>query len=525
MYRNLRGIQSVARVILFLPFVLCGQVNVLTANYDNNRTNSNLQETVLTTSNVHPGGFGKLGVFPVDGLIYAQPLYITGVNIPGQGLKNVLYVATMHDSVFAFDADATGSPAPLWHVNFGQSVPPSVFDCWDFDSEMGILSTPVIDPSRNAIFVVSDTFENSVPVFRLHALDLADGHEKLGGPVEIKATVSGYGDGNQNGVVILDPVQHIQRPGLLLLNDRVYVAFGSHCDQYPYHGWIVSYDASNVQEPNVIFNVTPNSGSGSIWQSGRGLAVGSDGNIYVATGNGYYDGETEFAQSFIKLSSSLALLDWFAPADWQELSDVDHDVGSLGPVLVPDQDLLIGGDKDGNLYVVNRQNMGHLGVDGVASPQIFPAVGKNGIFDIALWDHETGPITYVIENGNWTAAFRIVGGHLETNPFSKTDVTSDYPFQGMTVSADGSKPGTGILWMTTGDHFYKPGIPGTLHAFDALDLNRELWNSDMNPRGDPPGVFAKFVSPTVVNGHVYVPTFSNQVAVYGLISRQTPKHR
>jgi hypothetical protein len=513
-------------MLLLFPAALCGQVNVLTANYDNNRTNANLNETVLTTGNVGPGTFGKIGAFPVDGLIFAQPLYAAGVDIPGKGAKNVLFVATMHNSVFAFDADAPASTTPLWQVNFGPSVPPSVFNCWDFDTEMGILSTPAIDPSRSAIYVVSDTFENGVPVFRLHALDFSGGHEKLGGPVEIKAAVNGYGDGNQNGVVILDPVQHIQRPGLLLLNNRVYVAFGSHCDQYPFHGWIVSYDAANVQQPSIVFNTTPDSGSGSIWQSGRGIAAGPDGNIYVASGNGYYDGDTNFGESFMKLNANLTLLDWFAPADWQELSDVDYDLGSLGPVLVPDTDLLIGGDKFGNVYVLNRLNLGHLGLPGAVFPQIFRAVDKNGIFNIALWNHETGPIAYVVENGNWTAAFRLVGGQLETTPFSKTEVTSDYPFQGMAISANGSVPGTGILWMTTGDHFYTPGIPGTLHAFDALDLTRELWNSDMNPRRDPPGVFAKFVAPTVVNGRVYVPTFSNQVVVYGLVPiRQPPKRR
>jgi len=407
----------------------------------------------------------------------------------------------------------------------GSSIPGNTFACWDFQSELGILSTPVIDPTRHVIYVVSDTFENNTAVFRLHALDLSNGNEKLNGPIPITASVHGFGDGNQNGTVILDPMQHIQRPGLLLLNDRVYVAFGSHCDFYPYHGWLLSYSAADLQAPNKIFNVSGDAGSGSIWQSGRAPAVGADGNIYVSTGNGYYDGVTSFSQSFIKLSPDMTVLDWFAPSDWQSLSDVDYDVGSLGPVLVPGTDLLIGGDKFGNIYVVNRQNMGHLGVDGATFPQIFRAVTTYGIFNIALWSHEAGPIAYVVESADWTAAFRITGGALETTPFSKTTVNSDYPFQGMAISANGSTPGTGILWMTTGDHFYKPGIPGTLHAFDALDLTNEIWNSDMNSRRDFPGVFAKFASPTVVNGRVYIATASNQVVVYGLVPPRRPANR
>lgn len=502
--------------------LLCGaqglvlaQAAVLTANYDNERTNSNPHETILNSANVRPRSFGKIGSFPVDGEIFAQPLYVPQVSVAGES-KNVVYVATMHNSLYAIDGDKPSVTDPLWQINFGPSVPAGIFGCGDFNSEIGILSTPVIDVSRNAIYVVSETFENGTPVFRLHALDLATGRETGGGSVTIHATVPGTGYGNVDGVLTLDPMQHIQRPGLLLLNNVVYMGFGSHCDQDFYHGWILAYSAANISQQIAVFNVTPNAGSGAIWQSGRGLAAGPDSSIYVASGNGDYDGGPDFGESFIKLDTGLNVLDWFAPSDWKSLSDVDYDLGSLGPVLVPNSDKLIGGDKYGNLYVISRQNMGHLGSDGDKYPQIFRAVTTNGIFNIALWNRDNGTIVFVEENGDWTAAFRLSNGSLATAPFSKTTVNSDYPFQGMAVSSDGSVRSSGILWMTAGNHF-AAGVPGTLHAFDALDLTHELWNSNMRQGRDRLGAFAKFVAPTVANGRVYVPTWSNQLAIYGLL--------
>lgn len=495
---------------------LSAQVNVLTANYGNERSNANLQEHLLTTSNVTPETFGKLGAIPVDGQIYAQPLYVEGVQRGGEW-RNVVYVATMHNSVYAFDADAPQAQAPLWRVNLGPSVPFAFLNFRDVRPEIGILSTPVIDLGRNAIYVVTDTFENETAVFRLHALDLSDGHEMFGGPVVIRAVVEGEGDATEEGSITFDPSQHIQRPGLLLANDQIYVAFGSHADQYPYHGWVMAYDASLIARQTAVFNVTPQGSSGSIWQSGRGLAADAAGNIYFASANGDYDGETNFGQSFVKLTPDLQVIDWYTPTDWSWLSDYDFDLGSLGPVLAGGGSQLIGGDKAGSMYLVDTQNMGRLGVDNLSFPQVFQPIGGGGIFNIAFWESAEDSIAYVVEAGSLTRAFRITNGQFNTTPFSEGGPADDFAYQGMAISANGGAPGTGILWMTTGDRSGRGLAPGTLHAVDALDLTNELWNSGMNADRDQPGAFAKFVAPTVANGRVYVPTFSNQLAIYGLI--------
>ena len=295
----------------------------------------------------------------------------------------------------------------------------------------------------------------------------------------------------------------------------MYIAFGSHADLFPYHGWIMGYDASFVARQTVVFNSTPQGSSGSIWQSGRGLAADEAGNIYFASANGDYDGETNFGQSFVRLSPDLQVLDWFTPKDWSWLSDYDYDLGALGPVLTRTGQL-IGGDKFGNLYLVDRNRMGRLGVDGLSFPQIFQPVGGGGIFSIAFWETDQGPIAYVVEAGSVTRAFRIVNGQFDTTPLSEGGIADDFAYQGIAISANGGAPGTGILWMTTGDHSSRGLAPGTLHAVDALDLTHELWNSDLAAERDQLGAFAKFVAPTIANGRVYVPTFSNELTVYGL---------
>ena len=501
---------------LLVASSLAAQVNVLTANYGNERTNANLEEQLLSTENVTPETFGKIGAYTVDGQIYAQPLYVSGAIVQGEP-RNVIYVATMHNTVYAFDADAPLTDSPLWSVNLGRSVPFTFLTFLDVRPEIGILSTPVIDLERNAIYVVADTFEGGAPLFRLHALDLSDGSEKLGGPVEIRGVVSGDGAAAQNGKIAFDPAQHIQRPALLLSSDKVYIAFGSHADEYPFHGWIMAFDASYIARQTGVFNVTSQGDGGSIWQSGRGMAADAFGNIYFASGNGNYDGERNFAQSFVKLSPDLQVLDWFTPQEWSWLSDYDYDLGSMGPVLVGNQ--LIGGDKFGSLYLVDRDNMGRLGVSGTISPQIFQAVGGGGIFNIALWNSFEGPIAYVVEAGSSTMAYPIVNGQFYY-PFSYGVVADSFAYQGIAVSANGGQPGTGIVWVTTGNHSVRGLAPGTLHAMDAFDLANELWNSDMTPDRDSPGAFAKFVAPTIANGRVYVPTFSNRLAVYGLLADQ-----
>ena len=240
--------KSLAVIVLF-SVLSHAQVNILTANGNNDRTNSNLQETQLSPATVTSSTFGKLGVLPVDGQVYSQPLIVSGLSVSGGTTHNVVFVTTMHNSVYAFDADAMSPVSTLWQVNLGASVPALLLYGPDGDiaNEIGILSTGVIDLQRGVLYVVADTLVGGTPVFYLHALDLATGAERLNGPVALTASVPGTGsEARPDGTVPFDPMRHIQRPGLLLANDAVYVAFGSHGDQDPYHGWMIGYDASDV---------------------------------------------------------------------------------------------------------------------------------------------------------------------------------------------------------------------------------------------------------------------------------------
>jgi uncharacterized protein (TIGR03437 family) len=509
------GILSMNRI--FAPDLLIAQGNVLAANYDNERTNLNLNERLLKPSNVNVLAFGKIGSFPVDGQIYAQALYVAGVQIPGQGHRNVVYTVTMHNSVYAIDADAPGFIAPLWQVNLGPSVPSSLLNFTDILPEVGILSTPVIDLGRQAIYVVSDTLEGGLPVFRLHALSLADGHEICNGPAVVAASVTGNGAGSNNGTLSFDASLQLQRPGLALVNNTIYVAFGSHGDGGSYHGWMFGYGASDLQQRAAVFNTTPNALGGSFWQSGRAPVIDSSGNIYAVTGNGDFTGESEFSDSVLKLSASgLMLLDWYTPDNWMELRDNDEDLGSAGAILIPGSNQLLAAGKSGDLLLINSNSMGHLGPMSSSSVVSFRA-SQNGIFNFALWQRSTDAIVYVQEPWGPLKTFRIDAGNLDPQIQSASIPAAPTLFAGIAVSADNRTDGTGIVWQTTGDYGTRR-IPGTLHAFDATDLSRELWNSDMVPNRDTLGRFAKFVAPTVINGRVYVPTFSNQLAIYGLLA-------
>jgi len=496
--------------LLAVPFLAESQTNVVTANYNNLRTNANVTETILTPANVATGGFAKLGSFNVVGQIYAQPLYVGGVQVLGKGIKNAVFVATMNNNVYAIDADNPTAASPLWQVHLGDPVPAAKFpDFTDIIPEVGILSTPVIDIVRQAIYVVADTLENGAPVFRLHALSLADGHEILSGPVAIAASVAGAGSGTVNGTVSFDASWQLQRPGLALANDTIYIGFGAHGDQGPYHGWLIAYDAANLQHQVAAFNTTPDGGGGGIWQSGRAPAIDSSGNVYVASGNGDFDGNTNFGGSVIKLSGSdLTVVDWFAPADWQYLSANDLDLGSTGGILVPESDLLITGDKAGSLYHINLSAMGHVESDSV--PGHFTA-SLAGIFQMGVWGGEQSSRLYQHDWNGLLKAYTVIGTTIVETPASQGTWKGDSLYHGMAISSNGESDG--IVWETTGN-YNRSGIPGTLHAFDASDLTKELWNSDLQP-GDVLGAFAKFAVPLVANGKVYVPTFSNRLVIYG----------
>ena len=508
------SLRSFSIMSLYAVATVYGQSDVLTANYDNNRTGANLNEPYLWIGNVSPDNFGKLGVFPVSGQVYAQPLYVSGQDVNNCDNCNILYVATMNNNVYAFNADTPDQKKPLWAVNLGAPVPNSVLGFRAISPSVGILSTPVINRQRNLIYAVSETLRAGKPTFQLHALDLSSGAEMLGGPVTIKATVTGSGDASVNKVITLDPQKHLQRPGLLASNGKIYIAFGSIFDRAPYHGWILAYDTGDLTL-QAVFNATPDGANGGIWASGRGLVGDPNGNIYVGTGNGDYDGVTNFGESFLRLTDDLLVADWFVPADWQSLSDVDLDTASLGPILIPSIDMILAGDKNNNAYLINRWNMGHLALGG-SVPQVLPVISYGGLFNAVIWDRSDAPLVYFVDEGTATYAYRISGKQIEPEPFSVTDVNSDYPWQGMAISAWGEVDETGILWMVAGDH-QQDAVPGTLYAFNAQDLSQLLWSSDMLPTRDAMGAFAKFANPTVANGMVFVPTFSDQITVYGLL--------
>ena len=514
---------SIRRTVLVLCIATYSfaqtQVNVLTGNYDNQRTNANLQETILTPANVNPNSFGMIGTFPVDGQIYAQPLYASGIQISGQGTSNVVYVATMHNSVYAIDADAPQSTVPLWQVNLGPSVPSSLLDFSDILPETGILSTPVIDLTRKAIYVVSDTLQNGVPLYQIHALSLADGHEMFSGPAVISATVQGNGAASYFGTLQFDPMMHLQRPALAFSNGIVYVSFGSHADGGAYHGWMLAYNASNLQSQVSVINLSPNGAGASVWQSGRGPAIDQSGNLYIASGNGDFDGSSNFGESVIKLSSSLKVLDYYTPNEWADLNENDWDLGSTGVILIPGTNSVLTGAKSGLLYLINGA-MGHLGPDNTSTVQSVQ-VNQWGMFDFALWNNSNGPIVYEYEPYGILQAFQIVNGTIQTTALSQNVPAIPSQFAGIAVTANGGTNGTGIVWETTGDYSSRL-VPGTLHALDASDISKELWNSNMVPDRDTLGRFAKFVAPTVVNGRVYAPTFSNSLAIYGLLTSGGP---
>ena len=495
-----------------------GRVHVLAANYGNDRTNANLQENKLNIANVAPGRFGKLGSFPVDGQVYAQPLYVSSLAIPGRGVHNLIFIATQHNSVYAYDADSAGPTALLWTVNLGPSVPTTMFhDYSDILHEIGILGTGAIDLERSVLYVVSMTCENGAILFRLHALDLATGSESLNGPGVIQGVLPGTGDGSINGSLAFDPNWHIQRPGLVLANQAVYICFGSHADDGPWHGWVFSYSASDLSRPLGALVTTANGLGGSIWQTGRAPAVDEKGNLYVITGNGDFDGVANFSESFLKFSGAAPVLaDWFTPANYQMLSDWDLDLSS-GPALIPGTHSLVAGDKGGQLYLINGDAMGHLPASSDRGPNVQTVTNnKSGIYDFALWSRQDGAYVYVQEREGFLKSYRIANGSIDPSPASTSTVWAHSNYVGLAVSANGAVEGSAIVWETIGV-LTDRAVPGTLRAFDASDLSHELWNSELTGGSDRLGTFSKFAIPTVANGRVYVPTWDSGVVVYGLL--------
>lgn len=519
---------------LLFPGISFSQVNVLTQHNDLNRTGANISETMLTTSNISPLTFGKLFEYPVTGQVYAQPLYVSGLTIPGKGSKNVLFIATMHNDVYALDADdASLANQPYWHTNLGVSVimPDTGIgkNCGmynDIKNEIGILSTPVIDPATNTIYLVAKTKENGIYIDRIHALDITTGIAKFGSPKTIQGTVPGTGAGQINGMINFLPVNENQRSSLLLLNGIVYVAYAGYCDTPPYHGWIFGYNAADIQEQKIIFNTTPNGDDGGIWMSGQGPSADANGDLYVITGNGRFNpSSNDYGDCFLRLrpsGGSLQVMDHFAPYNENYLNQQDLDLGSDGALLIPGTSLVTASGKEGILYLLKRNNLGKFNAAQDTCWQRFTAFTGHLHGSTVFWkDNNNIARTYWWSEGDQLKSFRINStDRYDSIPDKKGPFAAPGMPGGMlSISSNGSAVGSGVLWVSIpiSDDANHTTVDGMVHAFDAADISKELWNSQQIATRDALGKFAKFCSPTVVNGRVYLATFSDKVMVYGVI--------
>ena len=502
------------------------QNSVVTRHNDNARTGF-YNDTALTTANVTPSQFGKLFSLPVDGELYAQPLYIANLAIPGKGTHNVIYAATAHNSVYAYDADDPNQTAPLWKVNFGPSVPASLVNNTSLPVEVGIISTPAIDAATGVMYVCNKDYFNSKQVFHLHAIDIATGAEKTGSPIAIAATVNGTGDGNDGaGHVPFFTDRQNQRAAVTLANGNIYLAFGAYEDRDPFHGWVLSYNAATLQQ-NGVHNCTPGGREGGIWMSGEGLAVDSAGNLYYSGGNGTYNGTADFGMAIMKLAPDTSRMDWFAPANYDYLNSIDFDLGTSGCLLMPGTNYLISGGKAGTIYVINPNNMTHFNAGNDQIIQEFQACVGHIHDSMAFWNSPVnGPTLYVWGERDVFKAFKYTGTAFNTTPQSQSamQVFPGYANgPGVSVSANGAQNGTGVVWATlpTDADAVQQHAHGILRAFDADDLKKELYNSSISA-GDDTGNWAKFCPPVIVNGKVYIASFSNKLQVYGLLPNTPP---
>jgi hypothetical protein len=559
--------------------------NVLTFHNDNSRTGRNLQETILNTLNVNPNTFGKLFSVSLDGNSFGQPLYVASVNFKG-GDRSVVYVATSHDSVYAIDA-RTG--AIIWRVNLGNPVPrhdvetfrqahmPDGSPYYDIYPEIGITSTPVIDIGSQAIFVVAKTRvsveDKPKYVYSLHALDLRDGSEKSDGPVIIDGHVpSARGSAADAADVSFDPFLALNRAALLLLNDRVYLAFSSQGDiedspSRPFHGWIFSFPESHLRDRPWVFCTSPTSSRAGIWQSGGGLAADPDDHLLAVTGNGP-NVAGSYGNSLLNFSTKrgLELQDWFTPDNSDFLNDWDLDFGSAGPVIVPAEDfkdLVVSGGKDGMLYLLHRSSLGHgrtaIGVKGAQAVRITPKPeprpeppayhGRplyNGPDDWhhlhgtpVYWNGPEGPTLYLWPEMGKLKAISIRHSQLATTVESKTSAAEGMPGAALSLSAHGSQPASGVLWASRplNADANRRNVEGILEAYDAAHIAgaEPIWTNRQNLERDGGGFFAKFSPPTVADGRVFLSTFapempdrtpipgkSAQLVAYGLLAVGTP---
>jgi hypothetical protein len=528
-----RSQPRVLAAFLILAFPAAGQVNVTMQHNDRLRSGTNLAERTLTPANVNSKTFGKKFVHAVDGYVYAQPLYLSQISIPNLGTHNVVYVVTEHDSAYAFDADnnSGANSAPLWQTSFidpAHGITPvssSDTGCGDLAPEIGITGTPVIDPVAHTIYFVAKTKENGVFVQRLHALDVSTGSERANSPVVIRATVSGGGDGSVNGQVSFDALTESQRAGLLLMNGVIYIGWASHCDNGPYHGWLLGYDKQTLNQV-AVFNSTPNGGLGGFWASGSGIAGDSAaGAIFAVTGNGTFDADQsglDYGETILRLDRSsgrFAVSDSFTPFNQRTLNNGDTDLGSGGVLLLPNgpanaphAQLLLQSGKQGSLYLVDRNAMGHFNSKNNNQIVQFIPFAVGNMFSMPAWWNNCA---YFGGSGDNLRVFKFdpQSRTLAGTPSSKSTTFFGFPGATPSISANGNT--NAIVWALQTDAFASNGA-AILHAYDALDLSRELYRSNQNPSRDGLTTAVKFAVPTIANGKVYVGT-RKQLTVFGLL--------
>jgi hypothetical protein len=495
---------------------------IFTYHYDNLRSGVNTNETTLTPANVTQQTFGKIFTYPVDGWIDGEPLYVANVTVGG-GVHNVVYVATEHDSVYAFDADGLQT-SPLWQTTLLNGSGVTTIPTGDLvmggfkQPEFGVMATPVIDPVAGTIYVLARTLESGAYVQRLHALDISTGAERANSPALVQASVPGTGAGSVNGVLSYDGYAQNVRPALSLVNGTVYVASASLEDLYNYHGWVLAYDGQSMA-PVGVFCTSPDGSRGGIWQSGAGLGADAAGNVYFQSGNGTFNanlGGRDYSNSVVKLqlsSAGLNAVDYFAPADQAYLAAQDLDISSGGALLLPDQPgpyvhEMIGGGKEGTIYVLNRDAMGGFNATGDTQiVQELPAAltPTTATVDAGLWSTPLywNNLVYFVGRDDVIKAFSLQNGMLVGPIFegSATHFVTD-----SVISSNGVD--NGILWVSQSD-------TGVIHAFDPYDLTHEYYNTNMAGTRDVPDPLTRFMVPTVVNGKMYVGT-QGSLDVYGL---------
>jgi hypothetical protein len=513
---------------------------VLTYHNDNARTGVNTNETQLTLANVNTNTFGLLTKYPLDGYVYAQPLFVPGVKIPGRGTHDIVYVATENDSVYALDAN---SRAVLWRASLGEGI--YIVTNHEFGGRyhknvlqdmlprVGITGTPVIDASSETLFVVALNREVTTTTNyyqRLHALNIATGAEQPNSPVDVTAEFPGTGIGSSHGVVKFDARQQNERCALTLANGRIYIAYSSYADTDPYHGWIIGFNASTLQPlTNLVFNTTPNAtktvfgphaGEGALWMSGGGLCVDANSNLFFEVANGSFDadkGGGDYGDSFMKLTTTneLMVADYFTPFNQAAMQASDTDLGSGGSVLLPDDvgsathpHLIVGAGKEGKVYLVDRDNMGHYHTaDDNQIVQSFPA-DAGIIFSTPVYFNHT--IYYQGIRGVMKA-FTISNGLF--NPIAVSASKTSFSGFGTTPSLSANGLSNAIIWAIQSDAAVRGG-PAVLHAYNATNLAEELYNSSQLLERDNPGNAVKMTVPTVANGKVFVGA-QNALAIFG----------